>query len=100
MTTVATLFEEPPGQWGLRGDPYLWRDMQEHFEGVPLPADAEELAQLLVQAFESLTGQPLASDAYFRVERYSHGGMSSGMVSPSWWKERGLPCLQERYRMA
>jgi len=31
MNLVADLFDPEPEQWGLRGDPYLWREMKETF---------------------------------------------------------------------
>ena len=28
---VSEIFKEKPRYWGLRGDPYLWKAMEEHF---------------------------------------------------------------------
>ena len=95
--TVASLFQEEPIQWGLRGDPYLWREMAQYFEHTPLPATAEELRVLIETAFESLTGQPISIDKHFFVERFSHGGMSSGHISPEFWRDKAIPLLLARY---
>ena len=95
--TVASLFEEKPRQWNLRGDPHLWREMAAHFAQTPLPATADELSALIETAFESLTGYPLSSTTPFFIERYSHGGMSSGYISPDFWRDKILPLLRIRY---
>lgn len=94
---VADLFQEKPRQWGLRGDPYLWEEMQNHFAQTPLPHSAEQLAQQLAQAFETLTGQPITAEKHFSVERFPRGGMSGGMVSPAFWRETAVPLLQARF---
>lgn len=93
---VATLFEDEPRRWGLRGDPYLWREMRREFEGVECPATSEGLAFLIEKAFEELTGFPISHAAPFHVEKYSHGGMSSGYVDPKFWRETAVPLLQGR----
>jgi hypothetical protein len=55
------------------------------------------LAALIEEAFASLTGQQLSETEPFYVERFSHGGMSIGMVSPQFWREQAIPPLQERF---
>lgn len=96
--TIAALFQEGgPKQWGLRGDPHLWREMQSHFEQTALPATADELSALIETAFESLTGHSISAGDPFFVERFSHGGMSSGYVSPSFWRDKAIPLLRARY---
>ena len=95
--TVASLFQEEPTQWGLRGDPYLWREMHHHFERVPLPATADELSDLIETAFESLTGHSTSAGNHFFIERFSHGGMSSGHISPEFWRDKAMPLLLARY---
>ncbi len=95
--TVASLFQEEPVQWGLRGDPYLWREMRSHFERIPLPATADELSILIETAFESLTGHSISASNPFFVERFSHGGMSSGHISPEFWRDKAISLLRDRY---
>jgi molybdenum cofactor cytidylyltransferase len=95
--TVAALFREEPQRWGLRGDPFLWREMRSQFEQTPLPATADELKDLLETAFETLTGQPISAAHPFFVERFSHGGMSSGYLSPDFWRDAAIPLLCARY---
>ncbi|MCA9899284.1 MAG: hypothetical protein H6654_06955 [Ardenticatenaceae bacterium] len=95
---VAELFKEKPWQWGLRGDPYLWEEMQTHFAQTPLPDQAEKLEQLLAQAFESLTGQPITAENFIAVERFPRSGMSGGMVSPEFWRETTVPLILQRFK--
>lgn len=95
--TVAQLFEPEPRTWGLRGDPYLWRQMRERFASTPWPAGVEELERQIGEAFAALTGRPLATPEHFFVEAFAHGGMSSGLVDPSFWREQALPLLRARY---
>lgn len=97
IKTMASLFEKEPHQWGLRGDPYLWREMREHFARTPTPATADELTALIESAFESLTGHPITEPMPFLIERFSHGGMSSGMVSAEFWRDKVIPMLRERF---
>ena len=94
--TVASLFEGEPCQWGLRGDPHLWREMIEYFKDVPCPAKFWNLASLISDAFEKLTGQPITHPEPFFVEKYSHGGMSSGYVKPQFWRDTAIPILRSR----
>jgi hypothetical protein len=98
--TLGQLFDDEPHSWGLRGDPYLWKAMRESFSSVPLPSDAAELEQQLARAFQELTGRPLSTATHFFVEEFAHGGMSSGGISPEFWRERALPLLRARHAEA
>ncbi|MBE7532742.1 MAG: hypothetical protein HS099_23810 [Ardenticatenaceae bacterium] len=97
VETIADLFVEEPMQWGVRGDPHLWRAMRNYFTAVPLPTHLAELEEKIAQAFLVLSGQPLSTPEMFYVARFAHGGMSSGYISPSFWRERALPLLRDRY---
>jgi hypothetical protein len=65
--------------------------------GVPFPQTEEEFIALLEKTFEELTGSRLSSADDIYVEKYAHGGMSSGYVSPAFWRETALPLLRTRY---
>jgi hypothetical protein len=96
--TLSTIFQEQPARWGLRGDVYLWNEMRDTLGGHTYPSTEAQLTVLLEQTYQQLVGAPLGNrDAIF-VERYSHGGMSSGYVSPQFWVETAIPLLQARYR--
>lgn len=93
---LSDLFRTRPLKWGYRGDPHLWWDMRQRFASVPCPATGEELAAIVSRTFEELTGQPITHPEHFYVEKYSHGGMSSGYVAPYWWRDTAIPFLRER----
>ncbi|HEY0601812.1 MAG TPA: hypothetical protein VGD58_02820 [Herpetosiphonaceae bacterium] len=97
---LASLFETGPRQWGLRGDPHLWREMQSRLAECDYPATEAALMSLLEQIYHELVGVPVTSPEPIFVERFSHGGMSSGYVSPKFWIETGFPLLCSRYRDA
>ena len=97
---VGPLFDPDPWQWGLRGDPHLWWHMAEVLSGEPCPETTAQLAALIERTFETLTGASWATAEPFYLEQYAHGGMSSGYVSPDWWRETGLPLLLERFAAA
>lgn len=97
--TVSVIFEQKPVQWGLRGDPYLWDDLQAAFASVPLPYSELQSVNQFHTAFEKLTQYPLnveKEQIYF--EKYAYGGMSSGHISLTFWKERALPLLIGRLK--
>ncbi|MGG6296193.1 hypothetical protein ACQ4M4_17530 [Leptolyngbya sp. AN02str] len=94
--TVGDLFEKTPRQWGLRGDPHLWSAMRDRFANTPIPAIASDLETLIEQAFEELTGKPISTPDLFYDERFAHGGMSSGCISPPFWRDTAIPMLKAR----
>jgi hypothetical protein len=96
--TIAQLFQPPPAQWGLRGDPYLWDEMRDTLQAHAYPWTEEQFRVLLEQTYQQLVGVPITNRNPIFVERYAHGGMSSGSVSPQFWAEQAFPLLQERYR--
>ena len=100
LRTVASLFDKEPAQWGLRGDPHLWREMRTHFAQTPLPDSADELVTLLESTFKSLTGHPITESQAFFVEHFDHGGMSGGHIDPNFWLEKAIPLLRARYAEA
>jgi hypothetical protein len=96
---IEKLFQEPQ-QWGLRGDPFLWRELRQHFIETGLPATLSEFMNRLESQFRELVGVSLATDqeSVF-IQRYAHGGMSSGQIVPDWWRRTGMPLLKERFSM-
>lgn len=95
---LASVFEAQPDRWGLRGDPHLWREMRDSLSDQAYPPTEEEFTVLLEQTYKRLVGAPLGNREAIFVDRYSHGGMSSGYVSPQFWAETAIPLLQIRYR--
>jgi hypothetical protein len=89
--TFADLFAVPPLVWGARGEPYLWEDMRLYFIRVnaPAPESLEYLETEVQRLFEAFTGHSIHERDWFHVEKYAHGGMSSGHIEPSCWREEG-----------
>lgn len=96
MNILADIFLPEPETWGLRGDPCLWEAMREHFKSAPLPTKSEDLSGLIAEAFEYLAEKPFDTADHFFIEKYAHGGMSSGHVDPTWWREDALRLLRDR----
>jgi hypothetical protein len=93
------LFETPPHQWGLRGDPHLWRVLLAALATAPSPRTAPEPAPLTTRELGRLTGGDVmtTSDDAVRIERYPSTGMSGGFVSPPVWRDRVIPMLVDRF---
>jgi hypothetical protein len=96
-TNIGCLFSPEPNQWGLRGDPFLWREMAAQFSSIELPASSSELAALLYESFTILAGNAVSFSGHIQLPRHSHGGMSSGGISTNFWRERGIPLLLARF---
>lgn len=97
--TVAAVFQERPEAWGLRGDPYLWADLEQHFAAFSLPLSEGEFNREFSRVFERRTGVKIDGEEWAYVPDYSHGGMSSGMVSLQFWANTALPLLIKRLRL-
>lgn len=97
---MSALFDPEPETWGLRGDPHLWRALREQLVGQAIPPSIGEVTSLLHAAFRELADADLTTDPASQVyrEQYAHGGMSSGMISLSTWRDRLMPMLTERAR--
>ena len=96
-TKIIELFNTTPDQWGLRGDPYLWQEIKMKLAHIDMPATEQALNQLLFQTYQAATGYPISYQQPFPVERFNHGGMSSGFVDPVYWSNHLIPLLLERY---
>ena len=42
-------------KWGLRGDPYLWNELENHFESIHAPLTEDEFHKAVYRAFHILT---------------------------------------------
>lgn len=93
---VSDLFDPAPETWGLRGDLFLWMEMRQVLCHVQIPEDRTDLAEIVKSAFQTLTGKPLRSGDDIFVSRLARGGMSSGMVSGSFWTEQFILLLERR----
>jgi hypothetical protein len=95
---LSDLFDVEPHTWGLRGDPYLWAAMKDYFCNTPLPSTSDEVSIQVSQAFEALTGRPIEVQAHFQVEKFAHGGMSTGYIDPGWWRGKGQQVLAQAFQ--
>jgi hypothetical protein len=93
------LFEVPPHQWGQRGDPHLWRELQAALAAHPQPGSTPELAALIARELRRLTGVDIGTttETAVQIERYPTAGMSGGFVSPPTWRDRMVPLLTARF---
>ena len=94
---ISVIFENEPKQWGLRGDPLLWRDMARSLSNQNMPKSRADLERLLVATIEKLTGKPINFKEIVVLERYKSTGMSSGGISFEFWREKGIPLLVSRH---
>jgi len=92
-------FRPEPKQWGLRGDPWLWLELQATLELVKDPQSVERFEELLWAIIKELTGEDFQvfDDVMVAVERYPHLGMSGGSVCPPTWRDDLVPLLVDRY---
>jgi hypothetical protein len=103
MTDFGDLFEPEPRQWGLRGDPPLWRIMREEFRGVALPDSKSAVRSLIEGAFLDHTGAQLdaGSPENIRVPKFAVGsGMSDGIVRRDFWMLTVRPLIVDRWAVA
>ena len=98
MAQVSEIFDPRPAQWGFRGDPFLWAELQEHFAAKELPYPKAQFTSDFYELFETLTGDSLSSKRSTFVSRYgaAASGMSRGQVSHMFWKDKGFPLLLSR----
>ena len=94
---VSELFEDRPNGWGLRGDPYLWQELKERLSNTDMPASPKQLQAMIEQEYENATGYSIEHRHHFQIERFMHGGMSSGYISTEFWRNRAIPLLVSRH---
>ena len=93
---IGDLFLPAKAPWGLRGDPYLWIEMQQALCHVPIPENRNQLERVLSALFFALTGVEMSLYQPNFFQRFAHGGMSSGQVSCQAWREKLIPLLCQR----
>ena len=94
---VSKLFEDEPNQWGLRGDPFLWKDLSKYLSYEPLCQNVDDLIPLLKEAIKFLTKEEITEGYDFFVSKYSQGGMPSGYISSDFWLNKAFPLLENRF---
>lgn len=94
---VSKYFDPEPIQWGLRGDPHLWRDMKDKTATINIPTTENEFEKLLHILFKELTGEAPQKGKNIYVKKYETIGMSKGMISSDFWLDKGFSLLIQRY---
>lgn len=95
---VSCIMEPTPERWGLRGDPFFWEELRQHFDMIPMPYDEWNLKLDIYRLFSQVTnGEWLSKAGNVYVAKYAHDGMSSGHLSGYFWRNEMIPILMERY---
>lgn len=94
---LSEIFQPEPVRWGLRGDPHLWRALQEALRDQARPGSEAALEVLLKATLVRVLGDSPVSGETAYVERFASGGMSSGQVSLGFWRDTALPLLCRRF---
>ena len=63
---VNTLFKGKPKQWGLRGDPHFWNELEKSLKEEKMPETEKELMNLLISRYETLLGKPISDGDIFK----------------------------------
>lgn len=95
--TWPDLLSFDPG-WGLRGDPFLWKELTARLATEPLPTSEAELFSHYAATYLALVGVPLTDSGFVYLERHAHGGMSSGHIDPQTFRERAWREISARWR--
>ena len=86
-----------PERFGLCGEAFLWEDFRSHFLARPDIETEENFVTEMKSTFKTLTGVSIMSKPFVFVERFSRGGMSSGMVDPWNWSSVIVPDIILRF---
>ena len=89
------IFNDKPETWGYRGDPYFWDYLKDLSKDMELDT-ADELEKWIKSEYKKLAGKDLSIYEDAVIERFAHGGMSSGGVKGCFWIETGIPLLKSR----
>lgn len=89
-------FFQMPDRWGARGDIYYWSFLMEHFDAPCFSAlDLHGFIKEMDRVTLETCGCRISEDMSVYVEKFAHGGMSSGYIS-GFWASDGLPLLCSR----
>jgi len=100
MNLIKDIFEDEPSKWGLRGDPYMWRELEKLLFGITKNLNQIEFEAELEKQFYSFInreGKRKSNDTIW-FESFPQLGMSGGSISVAWWQEIGLPLIKRKYK--
>jgi hypothetical protein len=92
------IFQPPPEQWGLRGDPFLWKALRSGLRraDVATPSDAVAALRDSFRRHVGVDADDRTAPEAVYCEQFAHGGMSSGHVHIPTWRDELLPLLEDR----
>lgn len=64
---------------------------------IPIPGSVIDLEKEIEKVFLLIAGKDISSSEHFIVERFAHGGMSSGYISPDFWRDQAMPLIRKRF---
>jgi hypothetical protein len=82
---------------GLRGDDFLWHELEEVMATRDQPTSTQEFNSLLMLVLEELEVDLESSDDMQLIERYPKSGMSGGYIHLDTWRYKNIPLLQDRF---
>ena len=86
-----------PTQYGLRGDPYLWKELE--ILSISKEIKNEEgFRHFLIQNIERIISNKLEKGKSIFVAKYNFGGMSGGSISCDFWLDKGIPILMSQFK--
>lgn len=96
--TLGDGFDVVSRQWGLRGDPHVWRQLRDRVAETPTPPSAATIRAVLVTAIREICDVDIdnCDEEIVYRDYLDHGGMSGGSISVEWWRSQGLPLIVER----
>lgn len=96
---VSEIFTEPE-TWGLRGDPFMWEYLKNHYTDIEVPYSIEKLRSDIFLIFQKFTGKPLERGEEYFVSEFApnYGGMSIGQLDGSFWIDEAIPMLLNRLK--
>lgn len=93
---ISDLIDPRDAHSGLRGDPFLLREIQQALCRVPIPSEDGHLLRTLESSFFVFAGIEITASHSHFVKRFARGGMSSGCISPETWRVAVFPALLRR----
>lgn len=94
--TVSKIFETHPENWGLKGDSYFWKELEEFFSNIYLPYPVERFTSNFCIIYKIIIGDEISPNQNYYIPKYDKGGISSGMIESDFWINTALPLLTER----
>jgi len=108
MFGIEDIFKEPK-QWGFRGDPFLWNELKHEVIEIGGFDSTEDFMLFIKRRFNEhinlrlfseegdLISENFPQQESIFIQKFAHGGMSSGYICLKWWVNYLLPLMREQY---